>query len=295
MLTSLRFLIDLELFKKEVPFEIFGYPYPTSERITNCEYEIINEIEIQDVRVSPAECSLDTTGFTYIHHKSACELRKEHFEKVGSSLEDNPTVVAYLNESMRLVKDRLGAEKVICFDWRFRRTGAPPGAVLPVDDTHEIRLQALAPGYDMHCDFSHRGGWQRLEKHLIPEEREAVASGRLTARIINTWRPLSVVKTAPLVIMDRRTVLQDDLIEVEKVLPDKIERGYYVKYQSYHKYFYMSDQGPENVALFTTWDIKQGDRTAEIPPHGAASFFANDCLDNPRESVEMRLIVLTKE
>lgn len=32
----------------------------------------------------------------------------------------------------------------------------------------------------------------------------------------------------------------------------------------------------------------------EVPPHGAASFFAEDCLENPRESVEVRLIVLTE-
>lgn len=64
-------------------------------------------------------------------------------------------------------------------------------------------------------------------------------------------------------------MLQQDLMEVEKVLPDKVERAYYVKYRPYHRYFYMSNQGPDDVALFTTWDLKKGDHTAgmwAIPP-----------------------------
>lgn len=103
-------------------------------------------------------------------------------------------------------------------------------------------------------------------------------------------------------------------MEVEKVLPDKVERNYYVKFQPYHEYFYMSDQGPEEVAIFTSWDGDEVERTAgnnhrfEIAsnngkltlisrvgysPHGAASYFSDDWKKNPRESIEVRLIVIT--
>lgn len=70
------------------------------------------------------------------------------------------------------------------------------------------------------------------------------------------------MKNAPLVIADRRTVLQSDLMEVEKVPPDKVERNYYVKHQPYHKYYYMSDQSPDYVAIFTMWDQMKGEYTA---------------------------------
>lgn len=46
------------------------------------------------------------------------------------------------------------------------------------------------------------------------------------------------------------------------MLPDKVERAYYVKYRPYHEYFYMSKQGPEDVAFFTTWDMRKGAQTA---------------------------------
>ena len=101
-------------------------------------------------------------------------------------------------------------------------------------------------------------------------------------------------------------------MEVEKVLPDKVERNYYVEYKPYHEFFYMSDQGPEDVAIFITWNMAQGDRVAckllyhgycaqgtnsdhlyvvAFPPHGAASLFTEDCMSNPRESIEVRLMV----
>ncbi|ERS95530.1 hypothetical protein HMPREF1624_08046 [Sporothrix schenckii ATCC 58251] len=64
--------------------------------------------------------------------------------------------------------------------------------------------------------------------YLLPDEMEKINSGRWTAKIVNLWRPLAVVRNAPLVITDKRTVPQDDLMEVEKVLPDKVERSNYV-------------------------------------------------------------------
>lgn len=137
----------------------------------------------------------------------------------------------------------------------------------------------------LSLDFSHRGGRERLERHLTTEELDDVSTGRKRARIIkyvlqcflsvvtattevpgsytaSVWRPLDVVTNAPLVISDRRSILQDDLIEVEKVLPDKVERNAYVKYKPYHQYYYLSNQGPEDVALFMTWDMERGKRTA---------------------------------
>lgn len=119
MLTQLRFAEDRDIFRKEVPYEVFGYPTPTSERITNCLFEDIDRVKIEDVRDSPEQrYSLDTTGFTYIHHHSQCELDSKYFEKAGSSVENNPTVLAYLDETIQLVKDQINAKKVICFDWR---------------------------------------------------------------------------------------------------------------------------------------------------------------------------------
>lgn len=118
MLTSLRFAKDLERFKTEVPYELFGYPNGASNRITNCEYMTVNNIRVHDIRSTPKDYGIDTTGFKYIHHKSSCELQAENFERAGNSVDNNPVVLAYLDETITLVKNELAADQVICFDWR---------------------------------------------------------------------------------------------------------------------------------------------------------------------------------
>lgn len=78
----------------------------------------VNNIDIQDVRTTSEVLSLDTAGFKFIRHKSNCPLTAEHFERAGSSVNGQPVVLAYLEETLDLVKNELGADKVLCCDWR---------------------------------------------------------------------------------------------------------------------------------------------------------------------------------
>lgn len=68
------------------------------------------------------------------------------------------------------------------------------------------------------------------------------------------WRPLKPVENAPLVLCDSRTVFHEDLVEVDKVLPNKVEHSFYLKYRDYHKWFMLSNQQPDEVIFFNTWD-----------------------------------------
>lgn len=285
--TSLKFLSDLEIFDKEQPYELFGYPTFDAGKITNCEYEVVNNIYLGDVRKKTGEFTLDTAGFQYIRHPSAAALDAAFFESTGNT--DNEVVAAYLNETMQLIKSQTGAKKVVCFDWRFRRSGPQQTALQPETDVLTVRKKALPPGLTMHCDFSHDGGSDRLKMHLTAEEMEAVESKKFRARIINAWRPFSTVENAPLVVTDRHTVLKEDLLEVDKVLPDKVEKAYYVLHRGHHRWYYMSHQTPEDVALFMTWSSENDDTIADFPPHGAAMMYESEKL---RESVEVRMIAL---
>ena len=69
---------------------------------------------------------------------------------------------------------------------------------------------------------------------------------------------------APLIISDRRSVMSGDLIEVDKVLSDKIEKAYYVKYLPYHQWYYMSEQKKEDLALFKTQDSERNEVNASM-------------------------------
>jgi hypothetical protein len=95
----------------------------------------------------------------------------------------------------------------------------------------------------------------------------------------SVWRSMTVVQNTPLVITDRRTVKKDDLLEVEKILPDKVERAYYLKHRDHHKYYYMSKMEPEDVAIFITWDNLTDSTTAGMKPYASSHKTPDRLLD----------------
>ncbi|KAF7878851.1 hypothetical protein EAF04_000054 [Stromatinia cepivora] len=82
-------------------------------------------------------------------------------------------------------------------------------------DARRLRQRALPAGLTMHGDYSRDGGDARIRMHLSVEEISDILNGTQRAKIINAWRPFATVYNAPLVISDRKTIRQDDLIEVD--------------------------------------------------------------------------------
>jgi hypothetical protein len=76
-----------------------------------------------------------------------------------------------------------------------------------------------------------------------------------------------VVRNTPLLFCDRRTVRKQDLIEVDKVLPDKVEKAYFLFYRDYHLWYYLSGQRSDEVAVFPTWTSEAGGDFASKLPH----------------------------
>lgn len=62
-----------------------------------------------------------------------------------------------------------------------------------------------------------------------------------------------MVKNAPIVIADRRTVLKDDLVEVDNVMEDKVSKTGFIYHRPNQKWFWLADQTPEEIAMFATW------------------------------------------
>ena len=70
----------------------------------------------------------------------------------------------------------------------------------------------------------------------------------------SVWRPLLPVENAPLVLCDRRSVHRSNLVEADKVSPGLIERDYFVKYDADQKWYWLSNQRPDEVIIFKSWD-----------------------------------------
>ncbi|KAI0101400.1 hypothetical protein GGR51DRAFT_336070 [Nemania sp. FL0031] len=290
---TLKFLKRLSLYDRVQPYRLHGFPELSKEQQTNCVYENIECIDVRDIRNIRDRASIpciNQTGFEFISAPTKCALSAAVFE--SGTADADAILDEYIQETMEVVKLRLGASSVVTIDWRFRRnedTSFPHRL-----EGGDVRRQAISVATTTHCDFSSLGGHERLGMHLNSDELAAVEKGDVTAMIVNVWRPLSTVTSAPLVLADRRTVFKDDLIEVDQVMRDKVNKTAYVYYHPDQKWYWLSNQRSDEIIMFPTWVAETNDEHADCSPHGAAYLYQPDKASPPRESVEIRMVVLSR-
>lgn len=288
MLATLKFLSDLPLYDLEKPYELCGFPEVPQSNRTNFQFTNHNNIKLEDVRGQEKTCSIGRHGFAFVSHASSLDLKSQYFEH---QTRDEAIVNKYLQECIELVKREMRVNRVVCIDWRLRRNFAERRTVYEDDS----RYFAIPPASVMHCDFSEEGGRDKLTVHLPPEEVTELTTKRRRVQFFNVWRPLLPVENAPLVLCDRRSVRRSDLLEADKVSPGLIERDYFVKYDADQKWYWLSNQRPDEVTIFKSWDSCNEASTAGCAPHGSATIPVSERASRPRESLEVRLIALFNE
>jgi hypothetical protein len=115
MQTTVKFLRELPKYEVEQPYELYGYPMRESEKITNCEFEYVRDLKVENARPSMKTFKLRDSGFEFVHHQTKIAFTAENFESAGNQ---SQIVNAYLEETMAMVKKKVGASDVVCFDWR---------------------------------------------------------------------------------------------------------------------------------------------------------------------------------
>ncbi|KAF1954824.1 hypothetical protein CC80DRAFT_550002 [Byssothecium circinans] len=290
MKAALSFIADLPLYEEEKPYELWLPPeqLPKDIPVTNCQWIRQPDIEIEDLRKSNAAVALDTTGFKYLNDPLDFELQGEDL----MSDTESENLVRYLNGTVDRVKKEFKADKAICFDWRYRKS-QQDSKDRPFLKYIPERGHALNPASVVHADDSPDGGLARLKRHLTTEELKAFEDGKLHIRFVNFWRPLvPVVKDRPLSLCDRRSILGEDLVRCDKIRPEYVSEGLYLKYKPYHKWYWLSSQTRDEPFLFITWDSQAGE-TPACPPHGAVELQNAPASLPPRVSIEVRVMVLS--
>ena len=111
-------------------------------------------------------------------------------------------------------------------------------------------------------------------------------------------------------LCDFRSVATEDLVAVDRVFPDQETQGYYLRYNSRQRFYWISHQTPEELLLMTQYDTKPGmharckflrkvselseiDNTLDCPH---VSFHNTQAAIDapPRQSVETRSIVINE-
>ena len=111
---SLTYLTDLPEYELEKPYEVW---VPVSDDVpkSNCHFTEHHDIPVHNVRdYEHYSFTLDTFGFQYLSHESQCLPDS----KIFTGPDGHKSVAPYLEETAQLVKDTLGARKVLTYDWR---------------------------------------------------------------------------------------------------------------------------------------------------------------------------------
>jgi len=117
MLATLSYIAESPVYNHVKPFEIIGL---TSEKVpnrqrTNLVYEVQNAVPVTEIRSAKESVSLDAHGFTWIKHKSMYLADPRPFNSVD---DDHGTVESFLEETIAMTKEALGASSVYVYDWR---------------------------------------------------------------------------------------------------------------------------------------------------------------------------------
>src|ERR1700709_802320 len=111
---SIEYLQKLPLYEDEKPYWCFLPPHegfdPDAQRVDNLEWEDHSNITVQDIRESANGFKIDECGFQVFDHES--EFMK--FEKASD-------VADYKSETEKLLKEKMRAVYVKCYDSRLRK------------------------------------------------------------------------------------------------------------------------------------------------------------------------------
>jgi len=216
---------------------------------------------------------LDKTGFEF--------LRSPSEEK--DFADDERIKRVYFREVEAMLKKRTGAKRIIIFDHLRRSAVVDEGPGKPRGPAHRVHVdQTLEAGPD-------------CVRHYMGQDAERLLQGRV--RIINVWRPIeNRVAHQPLAVMDYRSLNPaDDLVSNTFIPQHHTGATSFVKYSPTHRWYYLADQSPDEVALFKCFDSDTTEGIARSAPHSAFRDLSSPRDAPQRQSFEVRALVFDEE
>lgn len=220
------------------------------------------EVRIEDARGRQSEFTLDRNGFALVKAPTAMTdfYSPDEIKRV------------YYPEVERLVRDTLGASRVVVFDHNVRNATRPG---MPV------------PSRQVHNDHTVNSAPRRVRDHLGDEADELL---KHRFGIVNVWRPVrGPVLDSPLALCDAQSFTDDDLIASDLVYAHVRGETSRVAYNPAHRWYYFSEMQTDEVLFIRVHD-SANDGRARLSFHTS---FENPLTPGapPRESIEVRTLV----
>jgi hypothetical protein len=231
---------------------------------------------IRDLRPHADALSLERAGFELRRHETA----------VRDLYDDAAIEYVYYPEIEAMLRAVTGASRVVVFD-ATRRSDAGAGA--------KNRDGLRGPASRVHVDYTEKSGPQRVKDLLGEPEAARLAASDARIIQINVWRPIrGPVQRSPLALADAKSVALKDLIATDQVFPDRVGEIYHLAHHLAQRWYYAPLMTPDEVLLIKGFDSLTDGR-ARFTPHGAFDLPDTPAAAPPRESIEVRTLVVIED
>jgi hypothetical protein len=231
---------------------------------------------IHDMRPLEGALSLDREGFELLRHQTAAR----------DLYDDDAIEHLYYPEIEALLRAVTGASRIVVFD-ATRRSDGGAGA--------KNRDGLRDPASRVHVDYTEKSGPQRVKDLLGEAEAARLAASGARIVQINVWRPIrGPVERSPLALADASSVRPEDLIATDQVFPDRVGEIYHLAHHPAQRWYYAPRMTPDEVLLIKGWDSLDDGR-ARFTPHGAFDLPNTPADAPPRESIEVRTLVVIED
>lgn len=234
------------------------------------------DVTIHDLRERKKILDLDTHGFELLEYNGSLQ---EEF------LQHSEEQRAHYMEISNLIRERLGASRVLVYHHVFRARGSPR----TVEEQNDNRRNPL---FYPHVDLDPTAAYAKVKELLGDGEAQRAMESRF--QIINVWRPIGShpITDKPLTICDYRSInLLKDVHQLEVHGRTTHSTAYTISRseQDAHDWYYLSQMQSNEMFIFKIFD-SQSDvaqfafHTAFINEHASPS-------NLDERSLEMRCFV----
>jgi len=272
---TFRYLVPTDRLDPPVP------PFRHAEEAPPGEFQSNEATEphvfpVHDIRQDLSNFGLDISGFEALIDAPTSFDRWD---------EDAVVAKEYYDEVIRLLKDRLGATRVVIFDHTVRRRA-------PERDLEEDTPGKRQPVFRVHIDQTQRSGVARIKSHLPPSDVPALLKTR--AQIVNVWRPLrGPVRDSPIGLIDARSVdWEKDAVIERLIYPNREGEILMLHYNPQHRWNYLAEMQKDEVLLIKCFDNLL---PYAVAPHTGFAFDTVPPGTLPRQSIEVRCLVFYED
>ncbi|KAK0616845.1 hypothetical protein B0T14DRAFT_568417 [Immersiella caudata] len=267
------FIKDRPVFATEQPYEVVGTLPPEQEHLRrNTEFEL-GDIPVYDLRQDFEAPSLDTHGFEF--------LRRPELSAFDIGSEDG--LKDYLRAVLAFLQERFQTTDILVYNYNVRNSKERP---TPEEYSgSQAKPQSIVS--EAHTDGTDEGGFLRI-RHQLGQDYAKYNDGSWRSRIVTLWRATRPVEEAPLALCDPSSLGSDDLINVARPGRDFVGEVSYVKHNLNQRWYFLSDQQPDELTLFSSYDSMDNTKIIGVEPDPSPRATKN------RVSIDVRAIVLTK-